>query len=214
MTPGEGCLVLARHGQSTDNALNLFSGWRDPDLTPRGIREARDAGHRLREQAFRFDVAFTSKLGRARRSLDLMLEELGGPAFAIHEDEALNERHYGDLSGLDKEGARDLFGSDQVHLWRKSYHAVPPGGESLAMTAERTLPFCARHIDPRLRRGEHVLVVAHGNSLRSIVKHLDRVSDADVVGVHIATSQILVYRIAADGSVIGKTSLPARVGDA
>jgi 2,3-bisphosphoglycerate-dependent phosphoglycerate mutase len=208
MTPGEGCLVLVRHGQSTDNELNLFSGWRDPALTERGVLEARDAGLRLREHGLRFDVAFTSKLGRARRSLDLMLDAMDRPALPILEDEALNERHYGELSGLNKEGACDMFGAEQVRLWRKSYHAVPPGGESLAMTASRTLPFCARHIDPRLRRGECVLVVAHGNSLRSVVKHLDRVSDADVVGVHIPTSQILVYRIAADGSVASKTALP------
>ena len=209
MTPGEGLLVLVRHGQSTDNEANLFSGWRDPDLTARGVEEARAAGLNLRAGGYRFDVAFTSLLGRARRSLQLMLDGLQQEDLVVQADEALNERHYGDLSGLDKEEARGTWGSDQVHLWRKSYHAVPPGGESLAMTAARTFPFSRRQFAPLLARGNHVLVVAHGNSLRSIVKHLDGLSDEAVTGVHIATSQILVYRIDSRGMVVSKISVLA-----
>ena len=202
-------LVLVRHGQSTDNEANLFSGWRDVALTERGVREASAAGAKLKAEHYRFDIAFTSELGRARRSLELMLGEMGAETLEVRAFDALNERHYGELSGLDKEEARAIWGSDQVHLWRKSYVAIPPGGESLAMTAARTLPFCEREIDPRLRRGEHVLVVAHGNSLRSIVKHLDRLTDEEVETVHIATSQILVYRIDAAGGVVSKRAILA-----
>lgn len=206
MTGNGGLLVLARHGQSTDNALNLFSGWRDPGLTPLGIREAQAAGRLLKQQNRAFTAAFTSTLSRARRSLALMLAEMGTPDLTVLESAALNERDYGELSGLDKEGARAMFGADQVHLWRKSYFAVPPGGESLAMTADRTLPFCATNIFPRIARGETILVVAHGNSLRSIVKHLDGTSDGDIETVHIATSEILTYQINAAGAVTNKIS--------
>jgi 2,3-bisphosphoglycerate-dependent phosphoglycerate mutase len=213
MTQKDGRLVLVRHGQSTDNELNLFSGWRDPALTARGIGEARAAGRKLREHGFRFDAAFTSKLDRARRSLTLMLEELDETSLPVFEAEALNERDYGELSGLHKDGAVEVWGREQVYLWRKSYQAVPPGGESLAMTAERTVPFCAREIVPRIKAGQQVLVVAHGNSLRSIVKNIDGLSDDDVVTVHIATSQILIYSIGTDGAVTGKTSFLAPSGD-
>jgi 2,3-bisphosphoglycerate-dependent phosphoglycerate mutase len=207
MTPAEGLLVLVRHGESTDNELNLFSGWRDVPLTEKGVLEARNAGLTLKAQAFRFDAAFTSMLSRARRSLDLMLAEMGNPALPVTATPTLNERDYGELSGLNKEGARAIWGSEQVRLWRKSYNAIPPGGESLAMTAARALPFCRAVLDPRLKRGEHILVVAHGNSLRAIVKDLDGLSDDEVESVHIATSQILTYAIDADGQVVKKTSM-------
>jgi 2,3-bisphosphoglycerate-dependent phosphoglycerate mutase len=207
MTPAEGLLVLVRHGESTDNELNLFSGWRDVALTEKGVMEARNAGRTLRAEGFRFDAAYTSTLSRAQRSLDLMLGEMDQPDLPIIATPALNERAYGELSGLNKEGARAIWGSEQVHLWRKSYDAVPPGGESLAMTAARALPFCRDVIDPRLKRGEHILVVAHGNSLRSIVKELDGLSDDAVESVHIATSQILTYAIGSDGRVVKKASM-------
>jgi 2,3-bisphosphoglycerate-dependent phosphoglycerate mutase len=207
MTPAEGLLVLVRHGESTDNELNLFSGWRDPGLTGKGMMEARRAGLTLKAQGVRFDAAFTSMLSRARRSLELMLCEMGQSDLPVTAAPELNERDYGELSGLNKEGARAIWGSEQVRLWRKSYDAVPPGGESLAMTAARALPFCREAIDPRLRRGENILVVAHGNSLRSIVKDLDGLSVSAVETVHIATSQILTYAIGADGRVIQKASM-------
>jgi 2,3-bisphosphoglycerate-dependent phosphoglycerate mutase len=207
MTPAEGLLVLVRHGESTDNELNLFSGWRDPELTEKGVMEARSAGLTLKAQGLRFEAAFTSMLSRARRSLELMLGEMGQTDLPITATPDLNERDYGELSGLNKEGARAIWGSEQVRLWRKSYDAVPPGGESLAMTAARALPFCREAIDPRLRRGENILVVAHGNSLRSIVKDLDGLSVGAVETVHIATSQILTYAIGADGRVIQKASM-------
>ena len=207
MTSAQGLLVLVRHGESTDNEANLFSGWRDPALTAKGVREAHNAGLMLKAQGFRFDAAFTSTLSRAQRSLDLMLVAMECPSLPIIATPALNERDYGELSGLNKEGARAIWGSEQVHLWRKSYDAVPPGGESLAMTAARAVPFCRDVIDPRLRRGEHILVVAHGNSLRSIVKNLDGVSDADIETVHIATCQILAYGPDEDGKMIRQASM-------
>lgn len=207
MTPAEGLLVLVRHGESTDNALNLFSGWRDPALTEKGVLEARNAGRTLKAQAVTFETAYTSTLSRARRSLDLMLTEMDRIDLPVIETPALNERDYGELSGLNKEGARAIWGSEQVHLWRKSYDAVPPGGESLAMTAARAVPFCRTVIDPRLQRGENILVVAHGNSLRAIIKDLDGLSSDDVESVHIATCQILTYAIGADGRVVKKASV-------
>jgi 2,3-bisphosphoglycerate-dependent phosphoglycerate mutase len=207
MTNKGGLLVLARHGQTTDNELNLFSGWRDPGLTALGVAEARAAGRLLKQRDLTFEAAFTSTLGRARRSLALMLAEMGTPGLPVIEAKALDERDYGELSGLNKEGARAVFGAERVHLWRKSYFAIPPGGESLAMTAERTLPYCASELFPRVARGENLLVVAHGNSLRSIVKHLDGISDGDIETVHIATSEILIYAIDNAGAVTAKTSL-------
>ena len=211
MTRPAGLLVLVRHGQSTDNELNLFSGWRDPPLTARGVEEAREAGRRLKELGLGFDVAFTSLLERARHTLTLMLVEMDQSGLPTIRSEALNERDYGDLSGLNKEEARSVWGSEQVHLWRKSYDAVPPGGESLAMTAARMLPFWQREIDPRVLRGERVLVVAHGNSLRSIVKHLDGLAGDDIVGVHIATSEILAYSMREDGRLV-RSQLTATAG--
>jgi 2,3-bisphosphoglycerate-dependent phosphoglycerate mutase len=207
MSMREGLLVLVRHGQSTDNEFNLFSGWRDVALTAQGVAEARGAGLMLRRHGFRFDAAFTSTLSRAQRSLDLMLGEMGAQGLPIIASAALNERDYGELSGLNKEEARAVWGSEQVHLWRKSYDAIPPGGESLAMTEARTLPFRRTVIDPRVRNGEHILVVAHGNSLRSIVKDLDGLSADELETVHIATSQILAYVIGADGAVVKKDSM-------
>lgn len=206
MTGSEGLLVLVRHGQSTDNELNLYSGWRDPELTARGETEARQVGASLAAQGLRFDAAFTSRLRRARRTLDLMLAEMGHGDVPIVADDALNERHYGELAGLNKEQSRSVFGSDQVHLWRKSYHAVPPGGESLAMTAARTLPFFEARIAPRLRQGEAILVVAHGNSLRSVVKFLDEMSDDEIISFNIATCEILTYGMDAAGRITKKLS--------
>ena len=207
MTGESGLLVLVRHGQSTDNALNLFSGWRDPPLTEVGVQEAKQAGAAIAECGLRFEAAFTSLLGRARATLDFVLAAIGQTGLPVTASAALNERDYGELSGLNKEEARGVWGSQQVHLWRKSYDAVPPGGESLAMTAARTLPYLRETIYPRLRRGESVLVVAHGNSLRSIVCELDRLSPGEVEGLHIATSQVMIYRIDPDGAVLEKKAM-------
>ncbi len=160
----ERLLVLVRHGQSEWNLKNLFTGWRDPDLTPLGVEEAKAAGKRLKIEGYQFDVAYTSMLTRAQKTLTLALNELGQSGLPVIHDLALNERDYGDLSGLNKDDARVKWGEEQVHLWRRSYDVPPPGGESLKDTVARTLPYYVTHILPQVLQGKRVLVSAHGNS--------------------------------------------------
>ncbi len=202
-------LVLVRHGQSEWNLKNLFTGWRDVDLTEKGIEEARAAGRRLKAQGLRFDVAFTSVLVRAQHSLDLMLEEMGQKNIAVLKDQALNERDYGDLSGLNKDDARKKWGEEQVRIWRRSYDVAPPGGESLKDTAARVLPYYIQDILPRVLRGDNVIVAAHGNSLRALVMVLERLSPQQIVEREIATGVPLIYRLNADSTVAEKKDLAA-----
>jgi 2,3-bisphosphoglycerate-dependent phosphoglycerate mutase len=202
-------LVLVRHGQSEWNLKNLFTGWRDVDLTEKGIEEARAAGRRLKAQGLRFDVAFTSVLVRAQRSLDLMLEEMGQKNIPVLKDQALNERDYGDLSGLNKDDARAKWGEEQVRVWRRSYDVAPPGGESLKDTAARVLPYYIQDILPRVLRGDNLIVVAHGNSLRALVMVLEHLSPAEIVVREIATGVPLIYRLNADSTVAEKKDLAA-----
>jgi 2,3-bisphosphoglycerate-dependent phosphoglycerate mutase len=200
-------LVLVRHGESEWNKKNLFTGWRDVGLTEKGIAEARAAGRRLKAQGFTFTVAFTSALVRAQHSLDLMLEELGQTKIPVLKDQALNERDYGELSGLNKDAAREKWGAEQVHTWRRSYDVAPPGGESLRDTAARVLPFYIQHILPRVLRGDTVIVSAHGNSLRALVMVLERLSPQQIVAREIATGVSLIYRLNADSTVAEKKEL-------
>jgi 2,3-bisphosphoglycerate-dependent phosphoglycerate mutase len=200
-------LVLARHGQSDWNLKNLFTGWKDPGLTDLGVEEARAAGKRLKAMGIRFDVAFTSALSRAQRTCDLILEEIGQSGLATIKDPALNERDYGDLSGLNKDDARARWGEEQVHLWRRSYDVPPPGGESLKDTVARVLPYYAREILPRVMRGEKVLVAAHGNSLRALVMVLDGLDAKTIPSMELATGIPLVYRLNADTTVASKAVL-------
>ena len=202
-------LVLVRHGESEWNLKNLFTGWKDIDLTANGIAEARAAGRKLKAQGIRFDVAFTSALIRAQRSLDLILEEMGQRNIPTFKDQALNERDYGNLSGLNKDDARKKWGAEQVQLWRRSYDVAPPGGESLKDTAARVLPYYIQEILPRVMRGERVLISAHGNSLRALVMVLDRVSPAEIVKCEIGTGVPLIYRLNADSSVASRLDLAA-----
>jgi 2,3-bisphosphoglycerate-dependent phosphoglycerate mutase len=202
-------LVLVRHGQSEWNLKNLFAGWRDVDLSPQGVKEAREAGRKLKAQGLRFDVAYTSALIRAQRTLDLMLEEMGQAGIPITKDQALNERDYGDLSGLNKDDARAKWGEEQVHIWRRSYDVSPPGGESLRDTAARVLPYYVQEILPAVLRGQRVLVAAHGNSLRALVMVLDRLSSQQIVKREIATGVPMVYRLNADSTVASKLDLAA-----
>jgi 2,3-bisphosphoglycerate-dependent phosphoglycerate mutase len=202
-------LVLVRHGQSEWNLKNLFTGWRDVDLTDAGIAEAVSAGRALKAQGLRFDVAYTSVLKRARRTLDLMLGELGQTGIPMVEDKALNERDYGDLVGLNKDDARKRWGDEQVLLWRRSYDVAPPGGESLRDTAARVLPYYIQEILPRVLRGERVLVAAHGNSLRALVMVLDRHTTDTIVKLNIDTGVPLIYRLNADSTVAEKRDLAA-----
>ena len=206
---GENVLVLVRHGESEWNRLNRFTGWKDVGLTDEGMAEAHRAGAMLKEAGTRFDGAFTSTLKRAHNTLDIILEELGQPKLPTVKAAALNERDYGELVGINKDEARKRWGSEQVHLWQRSYDIAPPGGESLKDTALRVVPFYERWIVPELQKGKGVIVVAHGNSLRSLIMELDRLTPDEVMQVELGTGMPLVYRFNADGTVAEKRDLAA-----
>ena len=186
-------LILIRHGQSEWNELNLFTGWKNPGLTKKGEKEATDAGKLLREKEIIFDIAFTSALKRAQDTLTIILKEIDQTSLKIIKDQSLNERDYGDLSGLNKDEARKKWGEDKVHQWRRSFDIPPPGGESLKNTAERVLPYYESNIVPRINEGLNILIAAHGNSLRSLVMHLDNISTEDIVKLEIGTGVPLIY---------------------
>jgi 2,3-bisphosphoglycerate-dependent phosphoglycerate mutase len=207
MPQSERLLVLLRHGQSDWNLKNLFTGWKDPDLSELGIEEAKAAGQRLKARGLSFDVAYTSALTRAQHTLALTLAELGQTGLPETRDQALNERDYGDLSGLNKDEARKKWGEEQVHLWRRSYDVPPPGGESLKDTVARALPYYCQNILPAVMRGERVLVAAHGNSLRALVMVLDRLTPKTIPAMELATGVPLVYRLKADSTVESKDVL-------
>jgi 2,3-bisphosphoglycerate-dependent phosphoglycerate mutase len=202
-------LVLVRHGQSEWNLKNLFTGWRDVALTDVGIAEARAAGRKLRAQGIGFDIGFTSALKRAQDTMTLMLEEMSLPDIPVFKDLALNERDYGDLSGLNKDDARKRWGEEQVHVWRRSYDVAPPGGESLRDTAARVLPYYIEEILPRVLRGERTLVTAHGNSLRALVMVLDRLGPTEIIARELATGVPLIYHLNADATVANRIDLAA-----
>jgi 2,3-bisphosphoglycerate-dependent phosphoglycerate mutase len=202
-------LVLVRHGQSEWNLKNLFTGWKDPDLTAQGIAEAEEAGRKLKAQGLSFDIAFTSVLKRAQHTLDLTLDELGQTGLPVKKHLALNERDYGDLSGLNKDDARKKWGEEQVHVWRRSYDVPPPGGESLKDTLARTLPYYVQEILPCVLRGERTLVVAHGNSLRALIMVLEKLSPEGILARELATGAPIIYRLNADATVASKLDLAA-----
>jgi len=206
---GENVLVLVRHGESEWNRLNRFTGWKDVGLTEEGMAEAHRAGAMLKETGQRFDCAFTSTLKRAHNTLDIILEELGQGRLPTVKAAALNERDYGELVGINKDEARKRWGAEQVHLWQRSYDIAPPGGESLKDTAARVVPFFEKWIVPELQKGKSVILVAHGNSLRSLVMELDRLEPDEVMQVEIGTASPLVYRLNADGTVAEKRDLAA-----
>jgi 2,3-bisphosphoglycerate-dependent phosphoglycerate mutase len=202
-------LVLVRHGQSDWNLKNLFTGWKDPGLSELGVAEAKAAGRKLREQGLSFDIAFTSVLKRAQHTLDLALVELGQTGLPTKRDLALNERDYGDLSGLNKDDARKKWGEEQVHVWRRSYDVPPPGGESLKDTLARTLPYYVQEILPGVLRGERTLVSAHGNSLRALIMVLEKLTPKEIIARELATGAPLIYRLNADSTVASKRDLAA-----
>jgi 2,3-bisphosphoglycerate-dependent phosphoglycerate mutase len=200
-------LVLVRHGQSEWNLKNLFTGWRDVDLSEQGLGEAKAAGGRLNAKGLKFGVAYTSALKRAQRTLDIILGELGQTGVPITRDQALNERDYGDLSGLNKDDARAKWGEDQVHIWRRSYAIAPPGGESLRDTGARVWPYYLHTIQPHVLRGEGVLIAAHGNSLRALIMALEGLSGDEIVKRELDTGVPIVYRLNADSTVASKEVL-------
>ena len=202
-------LVLVRHGQSEGNLKNIFTGWTDLGLTERGVAEARAVGERLQALGVHFDVAFTSALRRAWETCSIVLEGMGQSDVQVIRSSALNERDYGDLTSLNKDEARKRWGEAQVHLWRRSYDTAPPGGESLKDTSARILRFYVQDILPRVMRGERTLVVAHGNSLRSLVMVLDGLSPEAVTQVEIATGDIYLYHLASDTIVDEREVSPA-----
>jgi 2,3-bisphosphoglycerate-dependent phosphoglycerate mutase len=203
----ERTLVLARHGQSEWNLKNLFTGWKDPDLTEQGTAEAIAAGKKLNDMGMKFDVAFTSDLQRAQKTCQHILDGVGQSDLTTYRDLALNERDYGDLSGLNKDDARKKWGDEQVHIWRRSYDVPPPGGESLKDTAARTLPYFITDILPQVMAGKSVLCAAHGNSLRSIVMVLDRLTKEEILEVNLGTGVPIVYKFNADTTIASKEIL-------
>ncbi len=194
-------LVLCRHGQSEWNLKNLFTGWRDPDLTIKGIDEAKKAGERLKAMGIRFDVCFTSVLTRAQNTANLILTELEQADLETHKNLALNERDYGDLNGLNKDDACAKWGEDQVHIWRRSYDVPPPGGESLKDTAARVLPYYVHDILPAVLSGKITLVAAHGNSLRALIMAMEGLTPEEIIARELETGVPLVYNLNADSSV-------------
>ena len=187
-------LVLVRHGQSEWNEKNLFTGWKDPKLTQKGVDEARKAGDELRQAGYSFDKMFTSDLFRAQETGRIILEQMGTPSIITIKDQCLNERNYGDLAGLNKDEARKKWGNDQVHEWRRSFAIQPPGGESLKDTAERVLPYFKENVIPELEKGSNILIAAHGNSLRALVMDLEKIHSEEIVKLEIATGIPLIYK--------------------
>ena len=203
----ERLLVLVRHGQSEWNLKNLFTGWKDPDLTELGVKEAIAAGRKLKEQGLTFDVAFTSALSRAQRTLNLALTEMGQTNIPVTKHLALNERDYGDLSGLNKDDARAKWGEEQVLIWRRSYDVPPPGGESLKDTLARTLPYYVQEILPGVLRGQRTLVAAHGNSLRALIMVLEKLTPEGILKRELATGAPIIYKLNADATVAEKSEI-------
>jgi 2,3-bisphosphoglycerate-dependent phosphoglycerate mutase len=200
-------LVLCRHGQSEWNLKNLFTGWKDPDLTALGVDEAKAAGRRLKAKGIGFDIAFTSDLVRAQNTCQLMLDELGQSGLTTIRDQALNERDYGELSGLNKDDARKKWGEEQVHVWRRSYDIPPPGGESLKDTAARVLPYYVHDILPVVLSGKRTLVAAHGNSLRALIMAMEGMTGEQIIARELGTGVPIVYRLNADSTIASREEL-------
>lgn len=186
-------LVIVRHGQSVWNKENRFTGWVDVELAEKGISEAEHAGKQLK--GYRFDKAYTSDLKRAQRTLDIILDKIGQSDLPVTKNEALNERMYGELQGLNKDDMREKYGEEQVHQWRRSFDIAPPGGESLKDTAERVIPYFDEHIAPDLKAGKNIIISAHGNSLRALIMHLEKLSPEEILKVEVPTGRPKIYEL-------------------
>ena len=200
-------LILVRHGQSEWNEQNLFTGWKDPGLTELGIKEAKNAGSLISGKDIQFDEMFTSMLVRAQDTGAIILDSINQQNIPITKNQALNERNYGSLAGLNKDDARKKWGEEQVHIWRRSFDIPPPEGESLKDTAERVLPYFHEYIMPKVIQGLSILVAAHGNSLRALIMELDLISSEDIVKLEIPTGAPIQYEFNQNGEVVNKTKL-------
>jgi len=200
-------LILVRHGQSEWNEQNLFTGWKDPGLTELGIKEAKNAGSLISDKGIQFDEMFTSMLVRAQDTGAIILDSINQQNIPITKNQALNERNYGSLAGLNKDDARKKWGEEQVHIWRRSFDIPPPEGESLKDTAERVLPYFHKYIMPKVIQGLSILVAAHGNSLRALIMELDLISSEDIVKLEIPTGAPIQYEFNQNGEVVNKTKL-------
>ena len=200
-------LILVRHGQSEWNAKNLFTGWENPGLTETGKKEAESAGNLIKNLGINLDYLFTSALIRAQLTGSIILETMNIKDIKTIENQALNERFYGDLQGLNKDECKKKWGKDLVQTWRRSYELGPPGGETLKETGDRVLPYYLNEIHPIIIKDMNVLIAAHGNSLRSLIKYLDKVSDEDIVKLEIPTGEPIHYRFNGDGKVMYKKNL-------
>ena len=200
-------LILVRHGQSEWTAKNLFTGWKDPGLTETGLEEAKNAGLLIGSQDISFDIMYTSALSRAQRTGQIILETINQRNIVIIKDEALNERNYGSLAGLNKDDARKKWGEDQVHIWRRSFDIPPPDGESLKNTAERVLPYFKKEIMPKVTKGLNILVAAHGNSLRALIMELDNISSEDIVKLEIPTGAPIQYEFDEHNNILNRINL-------
>lgn len=200
-------LVLVRHGQSEWNAKNLFTGWKDPGLTEKGSEEAMRAGAQIKEREIDFSVMYTSVLKRAQITGQSILEVIGQTNIPVIKDQALNERDYGDLAGLNKDDARKQWGEEQVHIWRRSFDIPPPDGESLKDTAERVLPYFKAEIMPKIKDGFNILIAAHGNSLRALIMELDSIPSNEIVKLEIPTGAPIHYQFNENDEVLSRINL-------
>ena len=200
-------LILVRHGQSEWNQKNVFTGWENPGLTQKGREEAKLAGILINNLKIKFNYLFTSALVRAQVTGTIILDNINQENVKIIKDKALNERFYGDLQGLNKDECRKKFGEDQVQIWRRSYDIGPPGGESLKETGERVMPFFLNEIFPLILKGENIIVSAHGNSLRSLIKYLDKISSEEIVKLEIPTGSPIHYLFDDSGEILYKKNL-------
>ncbi|CAK02161.1 2,3-bisphosphoglycerate-dependent phosphoglycerate mutase [Bartonella tribocorum] len=198
-------LVLIRHGQSEWNLKNLFTGWKDPDLTEKGHAEAIAAGKKLKETGVKFDIAYTSALQRAQKTAQHILEQMGQSDLEMIKSAALNERNYGDLSGLNKDEVRQQWGEEQVKMWRRSYTIAPPNGESLRDTGARIWPYYLYHIQPHILRSQTVLIAAHGNSLRALMMALEGLNGEEIISQELATGIPIIYTFNPDSTISSKT---------
>lgn len=198
-------LVLIRHGQSEWNLKNLFTGWKDPDLTEKGHAEAIAAGKKLKESGLEFDIAYTSALQRAQKTAQNILEQMGQSNLEVIKTSALNERNYGDLSGLNKDEVRQQWGQEQVQMWRRSYTIAPPNGESLRDTGARIWPYYLYHIQPHILRSQTVLIAAHGNSLRALIMALEGLNSEEIISQELATGIPIIYTFNPDSTISSKT---------